>query len=340
MNRPRAAPPPFRPEAMTNATGLLLVNLGTPDRPDRRALKTYLREFLSDRRVIELNPWLWQPILRGIVLNTRPAASARAYAKIWRRESDESPLRYFTRRQAEEVGARLGDDVQVAWAMRYGNPSVADTLAEMRDCDRIGILALYPQYSASTVASAHDAVFAALMKTRRQPAIRTAEAWGDDPAYIDALAQSLKAHLASLDWKPEVVLASFHGLPQDYVDKGDPYAAQCKRTAELLRAAAGMDEHNLRLTFQSRFGAAQWLTPYTDETAEELAAEGIRKIAVITPGFVSDCVETLEEIGLELADTFREAGGTHFTIVPCLNDSPAAIDMLEKRARALLSGWV
>jgi len=334
--------PTKHPSVAYGKTGLLLVNLGTPNSPDKKGLKPYLKQFLSDRRVIETSPLIWQPILRGIILNTRPKKSAEAYAKIWREESNESPLRYYTRRQAELLQPVLGDNVTVDWAMRYGKPSIEDKLSAMRDagCERISVMALYPQYSASTSASVYDDVFRALLELRWQPAVRTAAPWHDDDAYIEALAGSVRTHLATLDWTPDVIIASFHGLPQSYFDKGDPYHCHCAKTARLLREKLGMDENQLRLTFQSRFGPTKWLEPYTDKTAVELAENGTKKIAVITPGFISDCVETLEEIGIALHEDFEAAGGTHFTTIPCLNDDDAGIALLAQLAKRDLSGWL
>lgn len=335
-------PPQTHPPIAYGKTGLLLVNLGTPNSPDKKGLRPYLKQFLSDRRVIETSPLIWQPILRGIILNTRPRKSAEAYAKIWRAESNESPLRYYTRRQAELLQPVLGEDVTVDWAMRYGKPSIEERLQAMRDagCERISVMALYPQYSASTSASVYDDVFRALLKLRWQPAVRTAAPWHDNDAYIDALAASVKAHLATLDWTPDVIIASFHGLPQSYFEKGDPYHCHCAKTSRLLREKLGMDENRLKLTFQSRFGPTKWLEPYTDKTVVELAENGTKKIAVITPGFISDCVETLEEIGIALHEDFEAAGGTHFTTIPCLNDSDHSIALLAQLARRDLSGWL
>ena len=335
-------PPPTHPPVAYGKTGLLLVNLGTPESPDKKGLKPYLKQFLSDRRVIETSPLIWQPILRGIILNTRPRKSAEAYAKIWRAESNESPLRYYTRRQAELLQPVLGDEVTVDWAMRYGKPSIEERLQAMRDagCERISVMALYPQYSASTSASVYDDVFRALLKLRWQPAMRTAAPWHDNDAYIEALAQSVKSHLATLDWTPDVIIASFHGLPQSYFEKGDPYHCHCAKTARLLREKLGMDENRLKLTFQSRFGPTKWLEPYTDKTVVELAENGTKKIAVITPGFISDCVETLEEIGIALHEDFEAAGGTHFTTIPCLNYGDQSIALLAQLARRDLSGWL
>ena len=334
--------PNTHPDVQFGKIGLLLVNLGTPENPDKKGLRPYLKQFLSDRRVIEASPLIWQPILRGIILNTRPKKSAEAYAKIWRQESNESPLRYYTRVQAEKLQAQMGDGVMVDWAMRYGRPSIEERLKAMKGggCERIAIIALYPQYSASTSASVYDDVFRTLMKLRWQPAIRTAAPWHDHPAYIDALAQSVNDHIAGLDFDPEVIIASFHGLPQSYFEKGDPYHCHCAKTARLLREKLGMDANKLRLTFQSRFGPTKWLEPYTDKTVIELAEQGVKKVTVVTPGFIADCVETLEEIGIALHEDFAEAGGTHFSTVPCLNDSALSQNLLQLIAERELSGWL
>ncbi len=330
------------PNVAFGKTGLLLVNLGTPETPDAKGVRAYLKQFLSDRRIIETSPLIWQPILRGIILNTRPRKSAKAYAKIWRTESNESPLRFYTRRQAEELQTRMGDAVMVEWAMRYGSPSIESKLQAMKDagCERISVMALYPQYSATTSASVYDEVFRTLLKLRWQPAIRTAAPWHDHPHYIDALAQSVKDHMATLDWTPDVLIASFHGLPQSYFDKGDPYHCHCAKTVRLLREKLNMDEDHLKLTFQSRFGPTQWLKPYTSQTVMELSRKGVKKIAIVTPGFVSDCLETLEEINIEQRDHFTKAGGTHFTAVPCLNETAPSIDLLTRLAERDLHDWI
>ncbi len=322
-------------------TGLLLVNLGTPESPDKRGLRPYLKQFLSDRRVIETPAIIWQPILRGVILNTRPQKSAKDYKKIWRHESNESPLRYYTRCQAEGLQATLGERVRVNWAMRYGVPSIEDRLKELQanGCERIAIVALYPQYSASASASVYDEVFRTLLKLRWQPAIRTAAPWHDDAAYIDALAKAVNQHIAALGWQPEVVIASFHGLPQSYFERGDPYHCHCAKTARLLREKLNLGEKQLKLTFQSRFGPTRWLQPYTDKCVQQLAANGVKKLAIVTPGFISDCVETLNEINITLRKDFRVAGGTHFTTVPCLNDSPTSIELLHHIAKRELAGW-
>lgn len=346
MSERLASLPDGHPHIAVPKTGLLLVNLGTPDAADGPSLKRYLRQFLSDRRVIETPAIIWQPILRGIILNTRPRRSAKAYAKIWRTETDESPLRYYTRQQAELLSTRLaphfGADLVVDWAMRYGNPSIESRLEALKaaGCQRICVVALYPQYSAPTSASVYDETFRALINMRWQPALRTAAPWHDRDSYIDALATSIDAHLSALDWAPEKIVASFHGLPQKYFDKGDPYHCHCAKTARLLRARLGMDEDKLLLTFQSRFGPTKWLEPYTDKTVTALAEGGIKRIAVVTPGFIADCVETLEEIALELQHDFLAAGGTHFSAIPCLNDSDSSINLLSEIAHEELQGWL
>jgi protoporphyrin/coproporphyrin ferrochelatase len=326
------------------SVGVLLINLGTPEAADTRAVRRYLREFLSDRRVVEANPLLWRLLLNTVILPFRPKRSAHAYAQVWNRDRSESPLKTFTRAQAEALAAALADapSVTVDWAMRYGNPSVESRIAALqaRGCDRILLFALYPQYSATTTATAYDQAFRALQAMRRQPAVRTAPAYPGDPGYIAALAASVTLHLSTLDWQPDLVLASFHGLPKAYCEKGDPYRDQCETTISLLRRLLGRDEAALRMTFQSRFGALEWLQPYTDATLAALPAEGMRKVAVLTPGFAADCVETLEEIAIRGRETFLAAGGTHFTAIPCLNASSPHIAALAAMIRRELAGWI
>jgi ferrochelatase len=322
--------------------GVLLVNLGTPDGTDTKSVRRYLLEFLSDRRVIEANPLIWQPILRGIVLVTRPRKSAANYKRIWNETLNESPLRTYTRGQAEGLAARLvGEDIPVEWAMRYGNPTTAFGIDRLiaRGCDRIVLVPLYPQYSATTTGTANDQAFRALMRLRRQPAIRTVPSFPDDPAYIDALAASVRTRLGQIDWTPEVLIASFHGLPVDYIKRGDPYVIECARTINALREALRMTPRELPLTFQSRFGPTRWLAPYTEPKVKKMAAAGIKRIAVLTPGFLADCIETLDEIGNEVREAFEHAGGEKFALVPCLNDSPDAVTMLERLVRRELAGW-
>lgn len=331
------------PPARHGKVGILLVNLGTPDGTDYRNMRRYLAEFLSDKRVIELPRALWYPILYGIVLNRRPQKVGKAYDKIWNKDLNESYLRTFTRNQAEKLSAALSNKPQVVveWAMRYGNPPIAERLEALRDagCDRIVLFPLYPQYAAATTATVNDHAFRALMKMRWQPAIRTVPAYPDEPAYIEAIANSIRTHIAGLDWEPEKVLASFHGIPLSYFTKGDPYHCQCMKTARLVREQLGWAEDRLITTFQSRFGREEWLQPYTDKTVEKMARDGVRRLAVINPGFVSDCLETLEEIAGEAAEIFHEHGGEHFTHIPCLNDSDAGMSVIEAVARREIMGW-
>ncbi|MGE0232242.1 MAG: ferrochelatase [Flavobacteriaceae bacterium] len=339
-----AAFPADHPAINSGRIGVLLVNLGTPDGTSYWPMRRYLAEFLKDRRVIEWPRALWYPILYGIVLNTRPKKSGAAYATIWNHERDEGPLRTFTRSQAEKLAARLGDDgagLIVDWAMRYGRPSIEKGLERLsrQGCERVLVFPLYPQYSASTTATVNDKAFEALMAMRWQPALRIVPPYHDDPAYIDALAASVEKHLATLDFEPEVVLASFHGIPLSYFRKGDPYHCHCHKTARLLRERLGWPVERLRVTFQSRFGPEEWLQPYTDKTVEQLAREGVKSIAVMNPGFVADCLETLEEIGEQAKESFLHNGGERFSHIPCLNDSEAGLDVIETVVRRELSGW-
>jgi ferrochelatase len=324
------------------SVGVLLVNLGTPDATDYWSMRRYLKEFLSDRRVIEENPLKWWLVLNLIILTVRPARKGRDYDKIWNRKRNESPLKTVTRAQAEKLGRALGKKIVVDWAMRYGNPSIPSRLAALQKagCDRILVMPLYPQYAAATTATVCDKVFDSLATMRWQPTLRVTPPYYDEPAYIDALAASLKSSLAKLKVKPDVVLASFHGMPEEYVAKGDPYRSHCEETARLLRKKLGMTERKLRLTFQSRFGPAEWLKPYTDKTVEALAKQGVKNLAVITPGFAADCLETLEEIAMENAAIFKAAGGENFTAIPCLNDSPGGMKVIETVVRRELKGWV
>jgi len=341
------APPALRSGARLAAgrIGVLLVNLGTPDATDYFSMRRYLKEFLSDRRVIEENRVKWWLVLNLIILSVRPGRKGRDYDKIWNRERNESPLMTITRAQAEKLSAMLQGiepRIIVEWAMRYGNPSISSRLEALcaGDCDRILVVPLYPQYAAATTATVCDKVFLSLMTMRAQPALRIAPPYYDDPVYIDALAASLKAELARLPFEPELILASFHGMPEEYVAKGDPYQAQCAETVRLLRARLGLDERRLVLTFQSRFGTAEWLKPYTDATVKELAERGVKRLAVVMPGFVADCLETLEEIAVENAGIFRQHGGTDFAAIPCLNDSEAGMAVLRHVALRELQGWI
>ncbi len=332
------------PPVRHGSIGVLLVNLGTPDDTSYWPMRRYLKEFLSDRRVIEINPVIWWFILNGPVLTKRPFSSGEAYKQIWNTERDEFPLRTITRSQTELLMKDFVDhpQIMVEWAMRYGNPSIKSRLDHLQQqgCERILLVPLYPQYSAATTATVCDKAFDALKTMRWQPSLRVAPPYYDDPAYIEALAQSMRTSLAGLSFEPEVVIASFHGLPLEYFQKGDPYHCHCAKTARLLRDALGWDENRLRLTFQSRFGRAEWLQPYTDKTLARLAEEGVRRLAVITPGFASDCVETLEEIAMQGKETFVEHGGEDFATLPCLNDSPEGMQFLATHVRRELQGWI
>ena len=334
--------PQDHPRVAVGRVGVLLVNLGTPDDPSVPAVKRYLAEFLSDRRVVEIPPLVWQPILRGIILNTRPKRSAAAYAKVWDQTGGDSPLRAITKAQAEALQPLFGDRVRIDWAMRYGQPSIADRLTALKaeGCDRILVAPLYPQYSAATTATVNDRVFDILKEWRWQPALRTLPPYHDDPAYIDALAASLRDGLAKLDFEPDVVLTSFHGMPERTLALGDPYHCQCQKTARLLREAMGWPEGKLRLSFQSRFGRAEWLKPYTDATLEALPGEGVKKVALIAPGFSADCLETLEEIAMEGAEIFEHAGGERFAYIPCLNASEGGVALLKTILTRELAGWI
>jgi ferrochelatase len=325
--------------------GVLLVNLGTPDATGYWPMRRYLKEFLSDRRVIEENRLKWWLVLNLIILIVRPRRKGRDYDKIWNKARDESPLRTITRSQAEKLAATLSaidQRITVDWAMRYGNPSIACRLDALQraGCDRILVVPLYPQYAAATTATVADKAFDALKAMRWQPAVRIAPPWHDDPVYIEAVASSLEAELKKLSFEPEVILASFHGVPKDYVAKGDPYAAQCAETVRLLRARLKLDETKFMLTFQSRFGKAEWLQPYTDMTVKALAERGMKNLAVVTPGFAADCLETLEEIAGENAEIFHQAGGKNFSAIPCLNDSEDGMAVISHVVRRELQGWV
>ncbi|MEM6682410.1 MAG: ferrochelatase [Pseudomonadota bacterium] len=337
----RAAAPTNHPDLAFGKLGVLMINLGTPNAPDTSSVKRYLKQFLSDSRVIELNKILWWPILNGPILTFRSPKTARNYAKIW---GEDSPLRLGTRQIAQALSERFESDqtVIVDYAMRYGEPSVPDKLQELqaKGCDRILCFALYPQYSATTTASAYDAVFNYAKKARWQPTIRTAPSYHEETLYIDALKTSIEESLNDLPWEPEVILASFHGLPKQNLLKGDPYHCQCQKSGRLLAEALGFAPERLRVTFQSRFGPAEWLKPYTDDVAEELAKSGTKRIAIISPGFAADCIETLEELAMGTQEIFEDAGGTHFHYIPCLNADAIAIDLYEKVARDNLAGWL
>jgi ferrochelatase len=336
--------PASHPSVKSGKVGILLVNLGTPDGTDYTSMRRYLKEFLTDRRVIEWSRLFWYPILFGIVLNTRPGKVGKAYETIWNRDLNESYLRTYTRNQSELMAKSFTDqpNVIVDWGMRYGQPSIASRMDALQKagCERILVFPLYPQYAAATTATVNDKAFEALLKMRWQPALRTVPPYHDDPVYIDALATSIERHLATLDWEPEVVLTSFHGIPKSYFDKGDPYYCQCQKTARLLREKLGWSKEKLQVTFQSRFGPEEWLQPYTDKTVEKLAQDGVKRIAVLNPGFVSDCLETLEEIAEQAAESFHHNGGEKFTHIPCLNDSAEGMAVLEHVVRRELAGWL
>ncbi|MEG3124299.1 ferrochelatase [Sphingomonas sp. GB1N7] len=328
--------PPQHPVIPRPKIGVLLTNLGTPDGPDAKSVKRYLLEFLSDRRVVEIPPIAWQPILRGIILNTRPKKSAHAYGLVWR--EDGSPLAAITRLQAAGLRDAFGPGVLVDWAMRYGNPSIVDRLAAMKaaGCERILIAPLYPQYCAATTATANDKAFEALAKMRWQPALRTLPPYHDDAGYIAALKASVEQGLAGLDFEPDTIVASFHGMPQRTLELGDPYHCHCQKTARLLGEAMGRE---VTIAFQSRFGRAKWLTPATDTTLEALPGKGVKKVVIFAPGFSADCLETLEELAIRGRESFEQAGGTHFAYLPCLNDSDTGIDMLRTLIARELEGW-
>src|SRR5262245_54488891 len=336
---------PAAPPQSEQCIGILLVNLGSPDAPEPAAVRRYLREFLSDPRVIEDQGLLWKFVLNAIILTTRPRRRARDYAKIWNRINNEAPLKTITRAQAQKLAASLkadGTSVPVDWAMRYGSPAIAERISALvaQGCTHLLVVPLYPQYAAATTATVGDEVFRALTRLRRQPALRIAAPYYDEPTYIDALASSLQRALAELTFDPEVIIASFHGVPKDYAEQGDPYPQQCAETVRLLRARLGFAADKLLLTFQSRFGRAEWLQPYTDKTVERLARDGVKTIAVVMPGFAADCLETLEEIAIENADIFRRNGGRDFRAVPCLNDSDGGMAVIRAVVTRELQGWI
>src|SRR5713101_5648898 len=317
--------------------GVLLVNLGTPDGADAASVRRYLKEFLSDPRVIENQGPLWRLVLNGVILRIRPRRKARDYRKIWNNEKNESPLKTITRSQAEMLASALeplGQEIMVDWAMRYGNPSLASRLAHLvaQGCERLLVIPLYPQYCAATTATVCDEVFRALARLRHQPSLRVAPPYYDDPVYIEALASSIGAELTRLTFKPQVILASFHGVPQAYIDSGDPYQTHCMETVRLLRDRLQLDESTLMITFQSRFGRGTWLEPATIQTVKTLAKRGVKSIAVITTGFSADCLETLEEIAVENAHIFERHGGESFAALPCLNDSAQGMRVIEALA--------
>ena len=341
--------PADHPKVKTGRIGMLLVNLGTPEKADYWAIRRYLKEFLSDRRVVETNPLIWSLLLNLVILQRRPQAKIKDYQAIWNKELDESPLRTITRASAHklvEAIAQHGRDPLgkciVDWAMRYGKPAIGERLRALREqgCDRILLVPLYPQYCAATSATVCDKAFDALKQMRWQPTLRVAAPYFDDPVYIGAVAQSIRQSLAALDFEPEVILASFHGIPRAYFDKGDPYHCHCFKTWRLLREQLGLSSDKFMISFQSRFGPSEYLQPYTDATVKALAAKGVKRIAVVTPGFAADCLETLEEIGVENAEYFHQGGGEKFASVPCLNDSEAGVRVIQNVVERELMGWL
>ncbi len=329
----------------TGRIGVLVMNLGTPEATDYWSMRRYLREFLSDRRVIETPRAIWWPLLNLVILTTRPGRKGKDYETIWNRQRNESPLKTITRSQAGQLAEAMeaqDDRIVVDWAMRYGKPAVGERLEALHaeGCERILLLPLYPQYAAATTATACDQAFRALMRMRWQPAIRVVPPYHDDPVYIQAVVASLKQSIARLDFEPEAILCSFHGVPRDYLLKGDPYHCHCVKTWRLLREGMGWPADRFPMSFQSRFGPAEWLKPYTDETVKGLADAGVRRLAVVMPGFSADCLETLEEIGVENAHHFHAHGGEHFAAIPCLNDSPEGMAVIRHLVTRELQGWL
>ncbi len=339
--------PADHPRVPTARIGVLLANLGTPDNYDYWSMRRYLNEFLSDKRVIDYPAWKWQPLLQLVILSKRPFTSGANYKSIWNHDKGESPLMTITRDQTEAIAERMqaqfGDAVQVDFCMRYGNPSTTDAVRRMAaaGCERILFFPLYPQYAGATTATANDQFFRALMQQKWQPAARTVPAYFDDPRYIEALAQSVERAWADAgDAPPEVLVASYHGMPQRYLMEGDPYHCQCARTTRLLRERLGWDGDKVQTTFQSVFGREEWLRPYTVEHVAELARQGVKRLAVVAPAFAADCIETLEEINEEIRESFEDAGGEQFTYIPCLNDDSAHVEALAAIITDNLRGWI
>ena len=334
--------PAEHPPVRWGRVGVLLMNLGTPEGTSYWPMRRYLKEFLSDRRVIEVPRLIWWPLLNLIILTKRPGPKGKDYASVWNNERDEGPLKTITRGQCERLQAAMRDSVVVDWAMRYGKPEVSLRIQALLDqgCDRILLVPLYPQYAAATSATACDQAFKALMQMRWQPTVRVSPPYHDDPVYIEAMAQSVREGLAKLDFEPEVILTSFHGVPKSYLLKGDPYHCQCVKTGRLIREALGFSPEKMRVTFQSRFGNEEWLKPYTDETVQGLAKSGVKRMAIVAPGFTADCLETLEELDGENRHYFEENGGERFAYIPCLNDSDLGMRVIENVVRRELQGWL
>ena len=325
------------PEVKFGKTGVLIVNLGTPDSTKWLDIRKYLKEFLSDRRVIEVNPIIWQLILNLFILTFRPSKTAHAYKQIWRKDTDESPLLYFTKKQSAKLGKRINNTkIIVDFAMRYGNPSIKLKLNILKEegCENIVILPLYPQYAAATTATVCDEVYRSLMKMRWQPSLQIIPHYESEPLYINALINSIEKKINEISWKPDLIISSYHGIPKSYFDKGDPYHCYCHKTTRLMQEK--FSKFEIQTTFQSRFGPQEWLTPYTDKTLEDLPGKGIKNLLVICPGFASDCVETLEEINIQGRESFIEKGGKNFDLIPCLNDNEDHIELFEKLIKRYL----
>jgi ferrochelatase len=346
LDPPSMRRPADHPRARSGRIGVLLMNLGTPEGTDYWSMRRYLKEFLSDRRVIETSRLIWWPVLNLIILSKRPGPKGRDYASIWNKERDESPLKTITRSQAEKLAEHLkalaGDRVSVDWAMRYGKPETRERIEALlaQGCDRILLAPLYPQYCAATSATACDQAFRALMEMRWQPTVRVAPPYHDDPVYIDAVVASMRRDLAQLDFEPEVILVSFHGVPKSYLLQGDPYHCHCVKTWRLMRERFGWPEERFRMSFQSRFGNEEWLKPYTDETVKALAQGGVKRMAIVAPGFSADCLETLEELNVENRHIFESNGGEAFAYLPCLNDGPEGMRVIRTLVERELSGWL
>ena len=338
--------PTDHPKIKPAKIGIVLANLGTPDATDYWSMRRYLSEFLSDKRVVDYSAWLWQPLLQGIILTRRPFSSGAAYRSIWNNELNESPLLTTTRLQAnavkKEIELTYGDNIIVDFAMRYGNPSTGSVIKKLKDqgVEKLVFFPLYPQYAGPTTATANDEAFRTLMKMNWQPSIRTVPAYFDNPLYINALANSVKKKYKSLEKKPDILVCSYHGVPVRYLMEGDPYHCQCQKTTRLLKEALGWEDTDIKTTFQSKFGPEKWLQPYTVEEVARLAEGGKKNIAIMSPAFSSDCVETLEEINEEIFESFEEAGGETFTYIECLNDSDDHIKMMMGILKNELSGWV
>ncbi len=334
--------PPGHPPIKTPRVGVLLLNLGTPDATDYWSMRRFLSEFLSDRRVIEVNPLFWQPLLQGVILSVRPQRSGANYKRIWDYQAGDSPLRVISRSQATKLQQRLGGDIPVEIGMRYGNPSTEAGIKALQEagCEKIVLAPLYPQYSATTVGTANDKAFDVLKTLRWQPAIRTLPPYFDTDVYVETLAQSIADGVAKLDFTPDVILTSYHGMPVEYLEKGDPYHCQCTKTTRLVREHLGWSEEKLMVVFQSRFGNSEWLQPYLDKTLEALPGQGKKRVAVVAPAFSVDCIETLEEIAITGEEQFTHAGGERFAYIPCLNDSDMGMAMIETVIRKELSGWI